>query len=105
MTPDTPSDDNASAVTATLIWEGRTVRLSYRPRYIFGMDHLELRVEAGETLPVTQTGYRSRFIPPVEPAFTADDLATFVRAWLYEAARDPAWREAEASRQQLSLFN
>lgn len=104
MTSDLSGDDDASAVTATLIWEGRTVRLSYRPRYICGMDHLELRVEAGQTLPVTQTGYRSRFIPPIEPVFTADDLATFVRAWLDEAARDPAWREAEAARQQLSLF-
>ncbi|WP_298296686.1 hypothetical protein [uncultured Litoreibacter sp.] len=85
-----------------LIWEKRTVTVSYQANWL-GMDcfHLELRCD--DQLPVTETGYRSRFLP--ETHFVDDaEIAGFVSAWLDEAAKDKAWLQHLADSRQLKLF-
>ncbi len=94
----------STAIETVILWEGRTIRLFY-DRLKWGIiDHLELRVEGNEALPITETGYRSHFFGPVRPSLTPDEVIAFVRAWLDEAALDPAWQESQATRKQLSLF-
>lgn len=94
----------SASLTTTLIWEGRTIRLSYKPCMWGVIDHLEIRVDDQRPIPITETGYRSHFFGPAEPPLTENDLVTLVRGWLEEAARDPSWIEAEEKRSQLSLF-
>ena len=93
-----------AAIETVITWEGRTIRLSYDPIKWGIIDHLELCVDGNEALPITETGYRSHFFGPVQPSLTPDEVIAFVRAWLDEAALDPAWIEAEEKRSQLSLF-
>lgn len=92
------------AIETTLIWEGRTVRLSYDPVERGIIDHLEIQSDDGGPLPITETGYRSHFFGPITPSFTESEVTAFVRAWLDEAALNPDWQAAEAARKQLSLF-
>jgi hypothetical protein len=88
----------------TIAWRGRSIRLRYQPRWMNSVDHLEIESEDGLPLPVTETGYRSRFFAPVDPPYTVDDLAELVTGWLDEEADTKAWRAAEEKRRQYSLF-
>ena len=56
-----------------------------------------------QPLPITETGYRSHFLP----AHAVDDEGgpvAFVLAWLDHEAASPEWKAAELSARQLSLF-
>jgi len=88
--------------TFTIIWLGREITVTFEENWLGGaLWHIELRCD--DILPVTETGYRSAFVDRnVIPEETA--IETFVRTWLDEAAKDPAWpAHLEASR-QLKLF-
>lgn len=95
----------------TLTWEGFSLAISYDPQWLRASDdypgraHLEVRVIEPERapLPITETGYRSHFLLSgiVEEA---GGPTAYVRAWLDEAARQPAWRKARDRWRQLSLF-
>ena len=82
----------------TIIWRGITVEITYTPKE-FGMtDHIELRGVDKTPLPVTETGYRSNFLP-LDHVVAHGGAVAFVTAWLdFEAARID-WKGA-----QLSLF-
>jgi len=54
-------------------------------------------------LPVTETGYRSHFVPREEVEALGGPVA-YARAWLDHAARSPAWAAHMAASRQLSLF-
>jgi hypothetical protein len=85
-----------------LIWEGIEIVLSHHTRRYGGtFDHIELR--ASERLPVTETGYRSRFIHQDELALW-DSPEAFVLEWLNDAARHPDWQEYRQQSRQLTLF-
>ena len=89
-----------------LQWEGVTLAVAYEPRWLESETaHLEVRVQApkGAPLPITETGYRSHFLPcgAVEDA---GGPITFVRAWLDEAAKSAAWRRVRNRWRQLDLF-
>ena len=89
-------------MTLSLEWEGITIAVSHTSNWLnTGYDHIELR--ADQRLPVTQTGYRSRFMPPDELA-QFDSLEDFVRQWLDEAANSNEWRMYLTESRQLSLF-
>jgi hypothetical protein len=94
-------------VTEILEWRGVTVLIGYEAAWLGGdcTAHLELHVRhpEGAHLPVTDTGYRSHFLPQgaVEEA---GGPAAYVTAWLDEAATSKAWRNGELARRQLSLF-
>ncbi len=85
-------------------WEGRTIRLSYYPLKWSVIDHLEIHVENKEPLPITETGYYSQFIEPMDPLLTVEEIVETVRYHLEAAAKSRSWIEAEAARKQLSLF-
>lgn len=95
----------SASVTATLIWEGRTIRLSYHPRRWDVIDHIELEAEDRAPLPITETGYLSQFFGPMEPPLTLEEVVETVRNQLATSARDPDWLAAEQYRRQLSLFS
>lgn len=67
--------------------------------------HVELEVlePAKAPLPVTQTGYRSHFLPP-EAVQELGGPVGFVRAWLDQEAQSPGWRKARSAWEQLDLF-
>jgi hypothetical protein len=99
--------------TETLEWQGVTITVSYDAQWCrvgkgkpsFAPAHLVLNVVAprGALLPVTDTGYRSHFLEAgiVEEA---GGPAAYVRAWLDQAAKTPAWHKREAAARQLDLF-
>ena len=86
-------------------WDGRMIRLSYTPDQFGGViDHLELRSDDGDPLPMTGTGYRSHFFGPINPKLTMDEVEAFVIAWLHRDAAKPAWQNYVQQARQLSLF-
>ena len=93
----------AEASAETIDWHGREVRISLRLGWlIVTFCHLEVRCD--EKLPITETGYKSHFMP-LEQLEGYASPADYVRAWLDHAAGDTAWkRHVEASRQG-SLFD
>lgn len=82
----------------TIVWQGVTVEITFTPAK-FGMtDHIELRTADKTPLPVTESGYRSHFMPLGVVAEHGGAVA-FVTAWLDYEAKRTNWSGA-----QLSLF-
>lgn len=82
----------------TIAWRGVTVEVTFTPAK-FGMtDHIELRTADKTPLPVTETGYRSHFLPLGNVA-AAGGAVALVTAWLDHEAKQTGWTGA-----QLSLF-
>lgn len=85
-------------------WQGIPVTITieddyspaYRRHYGHGMAHLE--ISAGQPLPISETGYRSLFLPTHTLADEGGPVA-FVTTWLDYAAELEGWHGA-----QLSLF-
>ena len=89
-------------MTLSLEWEGITIVVSHTSNWLnTGYEHIELR--ADQRLPMTQTGYRSRFMPGEELA-EFDGIEDFVRQWLDEAATSRDWQKRVKDNRQLSLF-
>ena len=87
-----------------IIWEGRLIRLSYTPRQWKVIDHLEIRADDGEPLPITETGYRSHHFGPMEPALTMSEVEEMLIDWLDKEARTKCWKNYVEQSRQLSLF-
>ena len=85
-------------------WEGREDRLSYTPRWSEHIDHVEVHAIDGDPLPITETGYKSHFFPPVDPALTLPEVQAMVTDWLEVEAAKPAWKTYQQQTQQLNLF-
>ena len=99
-----PVEEKPEPILCTVVWEGITINVSYKPKDIMAYAHLELRVQLPhKEIPVTETGYRSHFLPPgiVEEAGGPE---AFVLAWLTEEAKTPQWKKRDAAARQLSLF-
>ncbi len=81
----------------TFLWQGIEIEVRYVANWLqvdtvrFRTAHLELRSirPEWEPLPVTETGYRSRFLPREEVEAQGGPVA-YATAWLDEAARCPA---------------
>ena len=86
----------------TLAWEGREIEVGICANWLNSDSwHIELRCQ--ERLPVTETGYRSQFVPSA--AFEGqDDIRAFVLTWLDEAAQTPEWKRHLEDSRQLKLF-
>jgi len=89
-----------------LIWQGVALAVSYEPESFASHAHLELRVLApeGVPIPVTETGYRSHFLPRGYVEQAGGPVA-YVRSWLEREAPSPAYRYALARWRQLELFD
>jgi hypothetical protein len=107
-----PRPDRHHKTVARLEWQGIAVSVSYEPnwsRVTAASDaataHLEIRAVSPEQtpLPVTDTGYRSHFLPRgiVE---NAGGAVAYAKAWLDDAAKSPAWKKREQQSRQLCLF-
>lgn len=87
-----------------IVWEGVQVEITYRKRrWNSNFDHIELRVEEGRIVPVTETGYRSHCLPfgIVEDHGGAE---SYVLSWLDHEAENADWKKREAAARQMSLF-
>lgn len=87
-------------------WRGIAVRITHHPdRFMRGFDYLEVESVAPEraALPITETGYKSHFLPGGDLAGYGGPVA-FVTSWLDHEAKSSAWRASELSSRQLSLF-
>ncbi len=88
--------------TYTLTWQDITVEITHVSNWLNGShDHIALR--AACPLPVTNTGYRSLFVPHDSMA-DVSDIPAFVQDWLDEAAQSKAWQQQVEASRQLSLF-
>ena len=116
MTPN-PSSPSVGAERAInierFVWRGITIDVVFEADWLgsgargsaFASAHLQMyaRDPEGTPLPVTETGYRSHFVAcgAVE---AAGGPVAYVTAWLDQAAKNRAWRQAEARGRQLDLF-
>ena len=95
----------SAPIITQFVWEGVRVEISYKKHHHGDpdFDHIELRVERGRIIPVTETGYRSHFL---QTAFVEvyDGPEGYVRAWLDNEAQSPDWRKRAEAARQLSLF-
>lgn len=93
--------------TQRIDWHGITVEVSYRPDWMpgLGVAHLELCSVAPERapLPMSETGYRSHFLPADEVVAEGGPIAYAV-AWLDHAAAAPAWLAQQEKARQFTLF-
>lgn len=80
-----------------ITWRGIALDVTFTPKRFAGHDHIEIRAEGPAVLPVTDTGYRSHFLPHgiIEGA---GGVVAFVTTWLDAAAKERRWSG------QLSLF-
>ena len=69
------------------------------------MAHLEIESLSPKRapLPMTETGYRSHFIPPQEVE-RFGGVEAYVEAWITELSGTTAWRQTDAAARQLALF-
>jgi hypothetical protein len=83
-----------------------TVRITHSRGYLSsGTDHIEVESLAPKKapLPITETGYRSHFMPALE-LVNAGGPVTFVNAWLEREAAGKAWRAKTTAAAQADLF-
>lgn len=82
-------------------WQGMAIKIRHVAAWIGGYDHLGIySIEPeGVPPPITETGYRSHFLPGWELEEQGGAVA-FVTAWLDHAAKSDRWQ----SNRQMSLF-
>jgi hypothetical protein len=88
------------------VWQGIEMQIIYQlDAYSFcdGYAHLEVQTFGRTSLPITETGYRSHFVPRSEVEDCGGPVS-YVTAWLNHAAKSPAWKAAEADARQGRLF-
>lgn len=93
-------------------WNGIVVEIAYEPDWLgmtalYGeaMAHLQVSSVSPERapLPITETGYRSHFLPAAAVIESGGPVA-YVRSWLEEAEKCPAWKEQQDASRQLAFF-
>jgi hypothetical protein len=89
-------------------WEGIALLVKWCPSWngenaIYQIAHLEIHTANKTPLPITETGYKSHFIDKEAVEALGGPLA-YARAWLDEAAAEPAWKAKVQASRQLSLF-
>ncbi|OWU69956.1 hypothetical protein [Phaeobacter sp. 22II1-1F12B] len=91
------------------IWEGIPLQITWNPTWVelphldFATAHLEVRSETGEPLPISETGYRSNFLPR-DAVEEYGGPVEYVTAWLGHEASKTEWQKYVQERRQLSLF-
>lgn len=93
----------ASPIVAMLLWNGIKIMVNHVPNFHQEIDHIEVRAENDQRLPITETGYRSHYPHESQIEHYGSALA-YVQAWLDHEAATPEWRAYEVTSRQLSLF-
>lgn len=89
--------------TSEIVWAGITIEVKFTRNWMSGIvHHLELRSD--EPVSVTETGYKSHFIPYDEDLRLCDIIA-FVVSWLDKAADTKNWRDYVEAQRQGDLFD
>lgn len=89
-----------------LTGEPITIRITHARDYLAsGTDHIEVESIRPKKapLPITETGYRSHFLSPLD-LLNAGGPVTFVSSWLEREATSKAWSKAATARTQGDLF-
>jgi hypothetical protein len=89
-------------MTQHIVWEGIAIVVNYEPVFL-NTDFCHIELKAPVPLPVTETGYRSHFMPIKQIELFTDHI-DFVTQWLDAWAESPAWKQHLLDSQQLSLF-
>lgn len=82
------------------------IRITHARDYLStGSDHIEVESIRPKKvpLPITETGYRSHFMPALE-LINAGGPVTFVAAWIEREAKGKAWTKQAAAKAQGDLF-
>lgn len=85
----------SAPITSLLDWRGATIRIVFRKRrWKSDFDHLEITAMNDAQIPITETGYRSHFLPDgiVEEHGGPE---AYVLAWLDHEADSEAWKKRE----------
>lgn len=90
--------DGKTVEQHSVTWRGVALTITFTPNWMELSDHIELRTEGRAPLPVTETGYRSHFVPTGTICAHGGAVA-FVTGWLDFEAKRTGWGGA-----QLSLF-
>lgn len=88
--------------TFVMVWAEREIEVSHQANWL-NSDHWHIELRCAQRLRVTDTGYRSHFVP--QGAFAGEtEIATFITDWLDAAATDKGWQQYLADSRQLTLF-
>ena len=89
--------------STSIVWQGITVELTCVFEWpIETFCHIEVCCD--QRLPITETGYKSHFMPMVQ-LNEYEGYVDFVRDWLEDASRDVAWRAYVETSRQGDLFD
>lgn len=84
-------------------WQGLSLSVTFIPDWsgLGYVAHMEIETikPARAPNPISETGYKSHFLP-LNEVENAQELRTYVLAWLTEAAKKTDWK----AHAQLSLF-
>lgn len=89
-----------------LLWRGREVRVVYHPSalgFMTDYEHIEVLSNPRQALPITETGYRSLFLPSGAIEEGGGPVA-FVTRWLDHKANTREWKQTDLQSRQGSLF-
>ena len=92
-----------------ITWENIKIEISYEAiiyksfEEIYGYSMARLEIKANEELPITETGYRSHFLPNTEIE-EHGGAEKFVLDWLISASKSEEWKKVKAGSDQYSLF-
>ena len=86
-------------------WRGIELTIRHCANWctMVGMDHIEVISAERLPLPITETGYKSHFVPPEQIAEIGTPVE-YVMAWLDHAGDSAEWKKVEFEARQLSLF-
>lgn len=94
----------SAPITSQTDWRGVTIRIVFRKRrWNSDFDHLEITAMNDAEIPITETGYRSHFLPGgiVEEHGGPEAYAL---AWLDHEAEKDDWKQKIDAAKQLCLF-
>jgi hypothetical protein len=103
---------NRERYTYRIDWNSIEVEIAHEPCWMdlqefYGspLAHIEVRSVKPKSakLPVTETGYRSHFVPNAA-IIEAGGPIEYACAWLDAAAQSPAWKDAQERDRQLVLL-
>lgn len=83
------------------------IRITHARNYLSsGSDHVEIESinPKRAPLPITETGYRSHFIPALD-LINAGGPVTFVTAWIAQEAKGKTWTKYSTAKAQGDLFS
>jgi hypothetical protein len=100
--------------THSFLWNSIKIEITYNPDYSeaskkiagYRLAHLQVFSKNRVPLPITETGYRSHFVPAKRIEGFASPI-DFVRAWLTELEQGKKWQahlKNVRKQSQMSLF-